>query len=247
MRLSVLTRAIVLVVIVAGTLAAASAANAARYIVVFRGSDVPRDAARQIERAGGTLAFSYDQIGVVLADSNDPMFLSRLDGRHRVSSAAEIFSGDDDGDDDHDDDDDERGGRYGRLPNEPATDADTFSALQWNMQRINSPAAHAITGGSPVGARRPPRHAASTQTIPTCATTSSVGDSVSCVDGIPSQAADASGRPAFFDTNGHGTHTAGAHRGGRQRHRNRRRRSERPARGDQGDRRSGAGRSSRRR
>jgi lantibiotic leader peptide-processing serine protease len=209
LRLMFTMRAVVCAVVVAGSLATAAAADAARYMVVFRGHDVPRDAVRQIERAGGTLAFSYDRIGVVLADSDDPTFLDRLDGRQRVSSAAEIMAGSgvesygDDGDEDDDGD-----GR-GRLPNEPATDADTFSPLQWSLGRINAQAAHALSGGSPavlvanLDTGVDPSQPDLTDNL-------SVADSASCLGGIPSQAVDpVTGRPAFFDTNGHGTHTSG--------------------------------------
>jgi lantibiotic leader peptide-processing serine protease len=209
LRQPFLRRAILLAVVFVAALGAASTADAARYLIVFRGNDVPRDAARQIEGAGGSLVMRYDEIGVVLADSADASFLERLDGRHRVSSGAEISSGDE-GDEGFGDDDadDGRGGKPGRLPNEPATDADTFSPLQWNMQRINSPAAHAVTGGSPsvlvgdLDTGIDPDH-------PDLRDNLSIADSVSCLDGVPNQAPDASGRPAFFDTNGHGTHTAG--------------------------------------
>jgi subtilisin family serine protease len=203
LRLPFLTRAILPAVVLA-TLVAAPAADAARYLVVYRGHDVPREAARQIERAGGMLVWSYDRIGVVVADSNDPLFLDHLDIRHRVSSVAEI-----DDDEDGGDRDDWRHGRPGSLPNEPASDADSFSPQQWDMQRINAPAAHAITGGSPAVL------AADLDTgvdysHPELRDNVSLEDSASCLGGVPSQAVDpATGRYPFFDTHGHGTHTAG--------------------------------------
>jgi lantibiotic leader peptide-processing serine protease len=207
LRLSHLTRALLLVFLVAGVLATAAAADAARYLVVYRAHDVPRHAPREIERAGGTLVWSYDRIGVVLADSDDPTFLDRLDreGRHRLHSSMSF-----DGSDDLDFDDHlRRHRRSGRLPNEPATDADTFSVQQWDMQRINAPAAHAITGGNPAVL------AADIDTgidynHPELRDNLSLEDSASCVGGVPDQAADpATGRLPFFDTSGHGTHTAG--------------------------------------
>jgi subtilisin family serine protease len=207
LRLSHLTRALLLVFLAVGVLATAAAADAARYLVVYRAHDVPRNAAREIERAGGSLVWSYERIGVVLADSDDPTFLDRLDreGRHRLHSSM-AFDGSDDLDfDDHL----RRHRRPGRLPNEPATDADTFSAQQWDMQRINAPAAHAITGGSPAVL------AADLDTgidynHPELRDNLSLEDSASCVGGVPYQAADpATGRLPFFDTSGHGTHTAG--------------------------------------
>jgi lantibiotic leader peptide-processing serine protease len=206
-------RAIVLAIVVAGSLAAASAANAARYLVVYRDDDVPRDAAREIGRAGGTLVWSYDRIGVVIADSDDPAFLERLDRRERLVSATALDSrrGDDDeGDDDDDDDDDgRRGARIGSLPNQPAADADTFSGFQWGLRQIQGVEAHAITGGSPsvlVG------HIDSGLQYdhPDLAANVDLGSSVSCVGGVPNQGLDpATGRYVFDDTVGHGTQTAG--------------------------------------
>lgn len=213
MRPSVLKRAILLAIVVAGTLAAASAANAARYLVVYRDDDVPRDAAREIGRAGGTLVWSYDRIGVVIADSDDPTFLERLSRRERLVSATELDSRrghrDDDDGDHGDDDDGHHGKRPGRLPNQPATDADTFSGFQWGLRQIQGVEAHAITGGSPavlVG------HIDSGLQYdhPDLAANVDLGASVSCAGGVPSQAVDpVTGRYVFDDTVGHGTQTAG--------------------------------------
>ncbi len=205
MRPPFLTRAIVLAVVVAGSLAAATAADAARYLVVYRGHDVPRDAARQIERAGGTLAWSYDRIGVVIADSDDPLFLERLDGRPRVGSVAELEN-------EGDEDDDGEGGasgRPGQLPNQPAADADTFSPFQWGLRQIRRDAAHAITGGS---SRVLVGHIDSGVQYdhPDLAANIDLANSVSCVGGVPNQGVDpATGRYLFDDTVGHGTQTAG--------------------------------------
>jgi hypothetical protein len=53
-------------------LAAAPAAAGANYIVLYKQEGVPADAAETIERAGGSLAYSYDMIGGAIARSDSP-------------------------------------------------------------------------------------------------------------------------------------------------------------------------------
>ena len=94
------------------------------------------------------------------------------------------------------------------FPNEPATDNDPFSSRQWNLRQIGAIEAHAITGGSPsvlVG------HLDSgvDYTHPDLQHNVDLENSASCVGGVPNQSADSTGRLPFFDTNGHGTFTAG--------------------------------------
>jgi subtilisin family serine protease len=211
LRPSVLIRAIVLALAVAGTLATAAAADAARFLVVYRDDDVPRDAAREIARAGGTLVWSYDRIGVAIADSDDPAFLERLARRERLVSATALDTRRGEHDDDGEGDDGERraGRRLGELPDQPAADSDTFSGFQWGLRQIRAHEAHAVTGGSPavlVG------HIDSGLQYdhPDLAPNVDLGSSVSCAGGVPDQGLDeATGRYLFDDTVGHGTQTAG--------------------------------------
>ena len=51
--------------------------EAQSYIIDFVGTELPADVARQIAAAGGILTTSIDQIGVVVAASNDPSFATR--------------------------------------------------------------------------------------------------------------------------------------------------------------------------
>lgn len=204
MRSGVLRRTIVLAVVIGSTLVGASVADAARYIVLYHGKSVPASAEKAIAKAGGTLVYSYDRIGVAIADSDDPDFLAKLDGRKGVAAVAPS------GDDDFDDGDvtNPSEPRMGRLPNEPATDNDPFSSRQWNLHQIGATDAHALTGGSPsvlVG------HLDSgvDYTHPDLQHNIDLADSASCVGGVPNQQADATGRLPFFDTIGHGTFTAG--------------------------------------
>ena len=204
MRSGVLRRSIVLAIVIGATLVGASVADAARYIVLFNGRSVPASAERSIAQAGGTLVYSYDRIGVAIADSADPDFLARLDGRKGVAAVAP--SGDDDFDDAVVSNPSEP--RMGLLPNEPATDNDPFSSRQWNLRQIGAVDAHALTGGSPsvlVG------HLDSgvDYTHPDLQNNVDLANSASCVGGVPNQQADSTGRLPFFDTNGHGTFTAG--------------------------------------
>src|SRR5215211_7318814 len=189
------------VLVVLATLVAAATADAARFLVVYRGQDVPRDAGGQISRAGGTLVKAYDRIGVAVADSSDPAFLERLDGRSLVASVGnlgEVEGG--------------RGNllepRVGRLANEPATDEDPFSPLQWDMGRIHVQAAHAITGGSP-SVLVADLDTGVDYAHPELRDNLDLAKSVSCLDGVPNQAPDVNGNLPFGDTSGHGTHTAG--------------------------------------
>lgn len=198
-------RSAALAVVVTSGLAVAGTADAARYVVLFQGKAVPANAEKTIARAGGTLVYSYDRIGVAIADSDDPAFLDKLGPRGGVAMKVEI-----DDDELHEPEvDNPREPRMGRLPNEPATDGDPFSSRQWNLRQIRATDAHALTGGSRsvlVG------HLDSgvDYTHPDLAANIDLADSASCVGGVPNQAADpVTGQLPFADTNGHGTFTAG--------------------------------------
>jgi lantibiotic leader peptide-processing serine protease len=177
-------------------LAFAGTAGAARYIVVYKSEDVPRNAAAQIQRAGGQLVRAYDQIGVAIADSENPSFAAVLEEDGKVDGASALAglsfglehdSSDFDGD----------------MPDISVTDADTFSGMQWNMRQIHAPEAHAITGGNPevvVGLL----DSGIDFTHPDLAQNVDFADSASCVSGVPD-----ANPAAWKDDNGHGTHNAG--------------------------------------
>jgi subtilisin family serine protease len=179
-------------------LVCASAATAGNYLVVYKQRAVPADAAAAIERAGGSFVYSYPEIGVAIASSEDAGFRDALLADTRVDGAAptapyavalDVV--------------DAEGPPPGDLPNAPATDGDTFSALQWDMRQIKAPEAHAVTGGSravlvgDIDTGLDFRH-------PDLAPNVDFTNSVSCLGGIPNQAP-----AAWDDDNGHGTHTAG--------------------------------------
>ena len=174
----------------------AASADAAQYVVVYDRQSVPADAAERIERAGGRLLAEYDQIGVALAESGDDAFAERLGRDKRVQAISRdepIAAIDPEGE----------LAAQGDLPNEPATDADTFSPLQWNMRQIHAPEAHAITGGSPavevavIDTGIEPTHPDLINNLDPSKSTSCVPQSQPPLN------------PAWRDDNGHGTHNAG--------------------------------------
>src|ERR687885_783329 len=81
-------------VVAVGTLAATPALNvqagtAQNYIVLYSQSAVPADAAVNIAKAGGTLVYAYNQIGVVIARSDNASLRDNID----VANSANCLSG----------------------------------------------------------------------------------------------------------------------------------------------------------
>jgi lantibiotic leader peptide-processing serine protease len=168
------------------------------YLVLFKGSSSLADAATIVTKAGGTVVANYAKIGVLVARSNSTAFGQTLQANNKVEGASATTK---------------FGTRLapaatdgpapGDLPNAPASDADTFSGLQWDMRQMHTPEAHAITGGSPavvvgtIDTGVDYRHPDLRQNI-------SDADSANCLSGEP-----VPGAAAANDDNGHGTHTAG--------------------------------------
>src|SRR3954465_4872071 len=178
----------------------APAALAANYVVLYKQQAVPADVAETVAKAGGSLVYAYPQIGVAIASSDSAAFRNNLLKDDRIENAAstETFASRL-----PDLQADAEGPSDGDLPNAPAGDADTFSALQWDMRQIHTPEAHAITGGSPavlvgdIDTGLDYRH-------PDLRANIDAANSVNCVSGAP-----VPGAVAANDDNGHGTHTAG--------------------------------------
>src|SRR3954451_14282371 len=181
------------------SLAFASAASADSFIVLYKGNAVPASAKTDVQKAGGTFVYGYDQIGVAIARSDSTSFAAALSKDNRVEGvsstagfASRLEQAADDG-----------GGSLGDLPNAPATDADSLSPLQWDMRQIHTPQAHAITGGSPavlvgdIDTGLDYRHPDLRQNVDDA-------HSANCLSGAP-----VPGSVAADDDNGHGTHTAG--------------------------------------
>src|SRR3989442_4291989 len=119
------------------------------YIVLYSASAVPADGTARIARAGGSLAYSYPQIGVAIAKSDSASFRANLAKDNPVEGAAATAAFVTQVKTEQARTDDASGPAPGDLPNAPATDSDTLSGLQWALRQIDTPDAHAITGGSP--------------------------------------------------------------------------------------------------
>jgi len=182
---------------------AAQAGTMQNYIVLYGGSAVPADAAASIGRSGGSLVYSYDQIGVAIARSDSTNFRANILKDNKVEGVSATAAFATQLKNDQARTDDASGPQPGDLPNAPATDSDSLSGLQWDMRQIHTPEAHAITGGSPavlvgdIDTGLDYRHPDLRQNVDDA-------DSVNCVSGSP-----VPGSVAADDDNGHGTHTAG--------------------------------------
>jgi subtilisin family serine protease len=205
LRKHIIVRLVVLCAAVTATLAFASSAFGSNYIVLYKNSAVPADVASSVQKAGGTLIYSYSQIGVAIAQSSNASFRSNLlkDSRiENASSTAGFATQVSDQSGSSLDTTDASGPPPGDLPNASASDTDSLSPLQWDMRQIHTPEAHAITGGSPavlvgdIDTGIDFNHPDLRQNI-------DVANSVSCVGGVPAPGL------AAQDDNGHGTHTAG--------------------------------------
>lgn len=170
------------------------------YIVLYNANAISGSSLANIQSAGGTLVYSYPQIGVAIVKSDNPVFggtLGAADTAVQGAAATDAFGvGLNDGANTTDATDTV-------IPNTPAPGSDNLSGLQWDMDQIQAPAAHAITGGSPnvtVG----DIDTGLDFTHPDLAPNVDFANSVSCVSGAPDQTPS-----AWMDDNGHGTHTAG--------------------------------------
>jgi subtilisin family serine protease len=174
----------------------AGSAESTTYLILYKQQSVPTDAARAIERAGGTLTFAYGQIGVAVARSDAAGFRERLaqDARVEAVAATGAYGVRLEGVEDAD---------AGPTDDAPATDTDTLSPLQWDMRQIHAPEAHAITGGSRT-VLAGDLDTGVDWSHPDLAANVDFANSTSCVGGVPNQAP-----AAWLDDLGHGTHTAG--------------------------------------
>jgi subtilisin family serine protease len=183
----------VTVAAVAGA-SSASADATSTYIVLYKGSSVPANAATTIQAAGGILAQSYDRIGVAIARSSSTSFAdelgrdNRIDGVSNTAAFATQLTED---------------FEAGPAVETAGPWGDALSANQWDMVQIHVPEAHGINKGSPsvvVG----DLDTGLDFDHPDLAANIDFSKSVSCEGGVPNQA------PAAWDDHfGHGTHTAG--------------------------------------
>jgi subtilisin family serine protease len=188
---------IVLVVLVLTSVLASSVSAAPQqagsgetYVVLYKGTSVPADAATAISKAGGTLVYSYDKIGVAIARSENASFKSNLTKDNKIEGVS-ATSG--------------VGVQLNDVIEEEdaATDVPSDLNYQWDMIQIHVPEAHAITTGSPdvvVGDIDTGLDYTHTALAPNV----DFSRSVSCIGGVPNQ-----DPAAWMDHHGHGTHTAG--------------------------------------
>jgi len=200
-RVKAVLAAVGLLIATASAAAATSASAATQgenstYIVLYHDGASSAGAAATVASAGGTLVANYSQIGVVIARSSDPNFAAAVQQNGNVAGAART-----DGFATKVSDVMASGGPAAAPV--PAPGGDPLSGLQWDMNQINAPQAHAINGGSPnvvVG----DIDTGLDFTHPDLAANVDFADSASCIGGVPNTTPS-----AWMDDNGHGTHTAG--------------------------------------
>lgn len=179
------------------------AGTAQTYLVLYKSNAVSSDAATVIAKAGGSLVYSYDKIGVVIASSDNEVFRDNLLKNNKIQGVSSTEGFGVQQNDEFVEFYDASGPPPGELPNSPVSDTDPLFNLQWDMVQIHVPEAHAITGGSPsvlVGDIDTGIDA----THPDLVANIDFANSVSCVGGVPNQ-----DPAAWSDQFGHGTHTAG--------------------------------------
>ena len=178
---------------------AATSGTAQSYLVLYRGSTSPADAAGRIVAAGGQVVADYSQIGVLVARSSATTFATSVakdvavEGVSATAGFATRL---------HDDAAGQDTSSTAAPANAPVA-GDSLSPLQWDMRQIHAPQAQAITAGSPavivgdIDTGTDYRH-------PDLRANIDDARSANCVSGAPVQ-----GAVAANDDNGHGTHTAG--------------------------------------
>ncbi|HEX9077395.1 MAG TPA: hypothetical protein VF932_16525, partial [Anaerolineae bacterium] len=105
------------------------AATAQTYIVLYKGQAVPANAASTFANAGGSLVYSYNEIGVAIAQSDNASFgsnLAALDSSVQGAVATARFAT-------HLDESASNGTDAAVTPSTPAPGNDNLSGLQWDM------------------------------------------------------------------------------------------------------------------
>lgn len=174
-----------------------SAAASQTYVVLYKGTAVPADAARSIARAGGELVIAYDQIGVAIARSSSSSFRDAIARDSRVegaSSTAKLGS--------KINDVETEAGNTAEAEGPVDSSAEPLWNHQWDMRQIRADAAHQITGGSS-SVLVADLDTGLDFTHPDIAPNYDATNSTDCSSGTPQPLV------AGNDQNGHGTHTAG--------------------------------------
>jgi subtilisin family serine protease len=168
------------------------------YLVLYRFEAVPRFAASDIARAGGQVLATYSEIGVVIASSASDNFGALLSRNPFVEAVAATQAGG-------------VSAFPAKAPDAPLpavaptpTASDPLAGMQWNMDRIRAPQAHAISIGKKsviVGVL----DSGIDDNVPDLQGQVDHSRSVTCIGGV------ANTDPAAwsFDGIGHGTHVSG--------------------------------------
>jgi subtilisin family serine protease len=167
------------------------------YLVLYKSQGVPPDAAQAIAQAGGSLVYSYPQIGVVVASSASDSFVGNLQADNRIDGVSPTAAYATQVVDQFDVVD------SASLQSADPAWGDPMSGNQWDMVQIHVPEAQDVNSGDPsvvVG----DIDTGLDYTHPDLAANVDFADSVSCVGGVPNPSP-----AAWNDDNGHGTHTAG--------------------------------------
>ena len=178
--------------------AGTSTTGATTYLVVLSQGSSVSAATTAVSAAGGRVVSSWSSISVVVASSTSSSFAQTMratKGVDGVSATAKFATRIDDGSD--------AGATQTTAAAPTAPTGDTLSGLQWDMDQIKAPAAHAVTPGDRsvlVG----DIDTGLDYTHPDLAANVDDSASVNCVGGVP-----VPGKVAAMDDNGHGTHTAG--------------------------------------
>ena len=184
-----------------GLAVASSTGTQQTYIVLYKSGSPTKSAASLVSRNGGTLVANYSAIGVVIARSSDPAFGSRMRGAAGIEGAASTaglavqvedntLTA-------------EAAAEIANSADATATDsAEPLWSRQWDMDKINTPEAHAVTTGSP-SVVVADLDTGLDFTHPDLAPNYDAVNSTDCSSGTPQPLLPGN------DQNGHGTHTAG--------------------------------------
>lgn len=171
------------------------------YIVLYGKHAVPGSAAKDVARAGGTLVYSYDKIGVVIARSDSAAFRDNMlknKGVEGVASTANFGVSLLDGIPAEEEVD-----APAAAPSSTSAEDEPLWGFQWDMRQIDAPQAHTITTGDP-SVVAGIIDSGIDYTHPDLDDNVDFGLSVSCIGGIPNP-----DPAAWDDVFGHGTHVAG--------------------------------------
>ncbi|MFM2418947.1 MAG: hypothetical protein RL385_3670, partial [Pseudomonadota bacterium] len=168
------------------------------YLILFVANDVPSSAAKAIKAAGGSLVASFPEIGIGVARSASPAFLSAVGAMAGVDSVAPT-----------------QGAALSSLPTKfpnrklpkpklPPSAGEPLLPMQWNLSQIHAQEAHALQQGkkSVVVAVL---DSGIDDTLPDLKEQVDRSRSVSCVGGVPNK----DPKSYTFDEIGHGSHVAG--------------------------------------